>query len=253
MDHASIQPSLTLIIPAFNEEKLIGLSLEKLLSHLTVHNMQAEIIIVDDGSTDQTAQIVTQYRSRYPQLILLKNECNRGKGYSIRRAVMQSSGEIIIFMDADLSYDFESVQLIIDTIKKGAQLAIGSRVLPESQRIDQTPLVRALAGQIYSLLIQLFMFSGIPDTQCGLKGFRNKEAHNLFEQITIDGFGFDVEILYLAKRLQYKIQPVPVKLVFSRPDSRVRLFKDSIHMLFDLLRIRLNAHQGKYSIDEHSR
>jgi dolichyl-phosphate beta-glucosyltransferase len=248
MDPGSIQPGLTLIIPAFNEAELIGSSLDELLSQLSKRNMQAEIIIVDDGSTDQTAQIVTQYQSRYPQIILLQNERNRGKGYSVRRAVLQSTGEIIIFIDADLPYAFESVQLVVDTINQGAQVAIGSRLLPESELSDKIPLIRTLAGQTFSLLIRWLLFPGIADTQCGLKGFRNHEAQEIFKQITIDGFGFDVEVLYLARRLRYKIQPVPVNLVFSRSDSRVRLLKDSIRMLFDLLKIRLNAYKGKYSI-----
>ena len=251
MEPGPLKPDLTLIIPAFNEEKLIGSSLDELLSQLSTRKMRAEIIIVDDGSTDQTASIVTDYQTRHPRVILLKNERNRGKGYSIRRAVLQSTGEIIIFIDADLPYAFESVQLIFDVIKQGTQLAIGSRVLPESELSDKIPLVRNLAGQTFSLLIRLLLFPGIPDTQCGLKGFRDREAKIIFEQVTIDGFGFDVEVLYLARRLGYKIQCVPVNLVFSRLDSRVRLLKDSFHMLFDLLRIRLNAYKGKYSVEEH--
>ncbi len=251
MNLGSIQPRLTLIIPAFNEEKLIGSSLDELLSQLSIRHMQAEIIIVDDGSTDLTAQIVAQYQSRYPDIILIKNECNRGKGYSVRRAVLQSSGEIIIFMDADLPYAFEFVLLIIETIKLGAQVAIGSRVLPESELSDKIPLLRKLAGQMFSLLIRLILFDGIADTQCGLKGFRKKEAQEIFQLITIDGFGFDVEVLYLASHLGYKIQPVPVNLVFSRSDSRVKLLQDSTHMLFDLLTIRFNAYKGKYPVEEH--
>jgi glycosyltransferase involved in cell wall biosynthesis len=250
MNLGPIQPSLTLIIPAFNEEALIEASLNELLRQVSSRYIKAEIIVVDDGSQDLTTQIVTQHQSRYPQIILLRNERNRGKGYSVRRAVLQSSGEIIVFMDADLPYDFESVQLIVDTINSGAQVAIGSRVLPESKLIDKTSLIRSLAGQVFSLLIRLFLFSGISDTQCGLKGFRNKEAQEIFSRITIERFGFDVELLYLARRLRYKIQPVPVKLVFSRRDSRVKLINDSIYMLFDLLRIRINDYQGKYSIDK---
>ena len=251
MDSAFNQPGLTLILPAYNEEALIGASLEQLTSQLSRRKIQAEIIVVDDGSSDQTAQVVARLQSRYPGLILLQNERNRGKGYSIRRAVLQSSGEMIVFMDADLPYDFESVQLVIDTLHQGAQVAIGSRVLSESELNDQVPLIRTLAGQIFSLLIRVLLFPGITDTQCGLKGFRNREARKIFGQITIDGFGFDVEVLFLARRLGYKITQVPVNLVFSRSESRVRLFKDSLRMLFDLLRIRLNAYRGQYSFEEH--
>jgi len=252
MNLAAIQPNLTLIIPAFEEAALIEASLIEMMRQVSSRHLKAEIIIVDDGSQDLTAQIVLQFQSRYPQIILLRNQRNRGKGYSVRRAVLQSSGETIIFMDADLPYDFESVQLIIDTINQGAQVAIGSRVLPESELIDRPSSIRSLAGQIYSLLIRWFLFSGIPDTQCGLKGFRNKEAQEIFSRITIERFGFDVEVLYLARRLGYKIQPVPVKLIHSRRDSRVRMIKDSIFMLCDLLRIRINDHQGKYFIDKRA-
>jgi dolichyl-phosphate beta-glucosyltransferase len=247
MESASLHPGLTLIIPAFNEADLIGANLDELTKQLSIHNLQTEIIVVDDGSTDQTAQIVRQCQSRSPQIILLQNERNRGKGYSVRRAVLQSSGQTIIFIDADLPYSFESVQLVIDTLHQGAQLAIGSRVLPKSKMTDQIPLIRRLAGQSFSLFIRWFLFQGIADTQCGLKGFRDYAAHEIFKRITIEGFGFDVEVLYLAKRLGYTIQPVPVNLVFSRSDSRVKLLKDSLLMLFDVLRIRYNAYKGEYS------
>ena len=250
MSLSFLQPSLTLIIPAFNEAALIEASLIQILRQVTSRHINAEIIIVDDGSEDLTAQIVLQYQARYPQIILLRNERNRGKGYSIRRAVLQASGDIVIFMDADLPYDFESVQLIIDNINQGAQVAIGSRLLPGSELIDKPSTIRFLAGQAYNLLIRLFLFSGIPDTQCGLKGFRNREAQEIFTRITIERFGFDVEVLYLARRLGFKIQPVPVKLIYSRRDSRVKLFYDSISMLFDMLRIRINDYQGKYSIEK---
>jgi dolichyl-phosphate beta-glucosyltransferase len=244
-----IQSSITFIIPAFNEEKLIGSSIDQLLRWLFLRNLKAEIIIVDDGSTDLTAQIVAQYQSGYPQIILLCNEQNRGKGYSVRRAVLQSSGDIIIFMDADLPYAFESIERIIDTLNMGAQVAIGSRVSPESELQDKVPLIRSIAGLIFSLFIRLLLFSGIPDTQCGLKGFRNKEAYEIFKRITIERFGFDVEVLYLARCLGFEIQPVPVKLVFSRRESRVQLLEDSTHMLFDLLRIRYNDYKGKYHLE----
>jgi dolichyl-phosphate beta-glucosyltransferase len=249
MNKDQTRSRLTLILPAYNEETLIGSSLDELIKQVSSHHLEADLIVVDDGSLDRTSQIVSEYKTRYPQISLLRNDRNRGKGYSVRRAVLQSSAGVIIFIDADLPYDFESIKRIYDTICAGAQLAIGSRIHPESASKKRIPLMRFLSGKVFNFLIQLFLISGIPDTQCGLKGFREKEAHEIFKRTTIDGFGFDVEVLYLARRLGYIIQPVPVKLVFSRIDSRVRLLEDSIRMLFDLFKIRYTDFRGKYSIE----
>jgi dolichyl-phosphate beta-glucosyltransferase len=240
-------PAVSVVLPAFNEENLIAGTLASLDAFLAHRFARYEIIVVDDGSSDQTAEIVKSWRAApTAQIHLLVNEGNMGKGYAIRRGVLASQAPVIIFMDADLPYRLEAIDLFLQALHNGYDLAVGSRVLAGSH-VEGVPRLRFIAGQVFSWLVQALLFRGLPDTQCGFKAFTARAASEIFPRLTIRGFGFDVEMLYLARKLGFRIQPVPVQMTETyRRDSRVRLLCDSLKMFLDLFRVRWNDLRGRY-------
>jgi len=179
-------------------------------------------------------------------LHLLVNERNMGKGFSIQRAVQESRGSYIIFIDADLPYELGAIDGFLKALRSGYDLAIGSRVLPGSQ-VKGVPILRYISGQIFSWMVQAVLFQGLPDTQCGFKSFRSAAAKDIFRRLTISGFGFDVEMLFVARKLKLAIQPVAVRMIDHRHRSRVRLIIDSFKMFANLFMVRWNDLQGKYN------
>lgn len=236
---------LSLIVPAYNEQHLIADHLALLVQYLQNRVAGFEILMVDDGSTDQTVRVVRQVCETLPQVRLLEQVHNQGKGRAIQRGVQESRGEFILFMDADLPYELEAVEAFMAALRAGADLAIGSRHMAGSQ-IRGVPALRYLSGQVFSMLVALLMFPGIRDTQCGLKGFRAEAARQIFKRVTIHKFGFDVEALYIARKRKYAILPIPVQMTGFRQDSRVRILQDSVRMFMDLFTIRWNDLRGKY-------
>jgi glycosyltransferase involved in cell wall biosynthesis len=238
-------PEISLVIPAYNEQELIASALDTLVKFLASRYPQFEILVVDDGSLDQTVQVAQQFRAKQPRVRVLDQPSNQGKGRAIQRGVRESRGKWILFMDADLPYELEAVDAILTALRNGSDLAIGSRHL-EGSEIRDVPPLRYLAGQVFSFLVGLLMFPGIHDTQCGLKGFRAEPAQQIFKRLTIPKFGFDVEVLYIARKLKYSILPVPVRMTGFRYDSRIRVLRDSGRMFLDLFAIRWNDIRGKY-------
>ena len=238
-------PELSLVIPAYNEQELISDSLKTLTQFLQVRFDHFEILVVDDGSTDGTTRVVRGISEAQPNVRLLEQVTNQGKGRAIQRGVMESRGEYILFMDADLPYDLAAVDVFLTALRGKSDLAIGSRHM-EGSRIQGVPPLRYFTGQVFSLLVALLMFPGIRDTQCGLKGFRAEAARQIFKRVSISRFGFDVEALYIARKHKYAIQPVPVRMTGFRQDSRVRVLRDSLRMFADLFTIRWNDLRGKY-------
>lgn len=239
-------PELSIIIPAYNEEALITSTLDSLKMYLSARSDAYEIIVVDDGSQDKTAVCIKDWKKiNAMDLHLLINEQNMGKGFSIQRGVMQSRGRYIIFIDADLPYELYAIDDFLKALQNGYDLAIGSRVLPGSQ-VKGVPIVRYISGQIFSWMVQAVLFSGLPDTQCGFKSFKSVAAKEIFRRLTIDGFGFDVEMLFVARKLKLAIQPIPVQMIDHRHRSRVRLVIDSFKMFANLFMVRWNDLQGKY-------
>ena len=236
---------LSVIIPAFNEESLIVSTLDCLHSYLSARPQSFEILVVDDGSQDKTVEFVRQLQKRHERLRLLSNPQNRGKGFSIQRGVLESRGQIIIFTDADLPYKLDAIDGFLQALQSGCELAIGSRVLPGSE-VKGVPMLRYAAGQIFSWMVQAVLFQGLPDTQCGFKSFKAQAAKDIFRRLTIGGFGFDVEMLFIARKRKYAIRPVPVHMIEHRQRSRVRLMSDSLKMFANLFMIRWNDLQGKY-------
>jgi dolichyl-phosphate beta-glucosyltransferase len=240
-------PELSLIIPAYNEEALIVSTLDGLDSYLSARPETYEIIVVDDGSQDKTADCIREWQNHSrADLHLLINQKNMGKGFSITRGVMESRGRFIIFIDADLPYELDAIDGFLHALRSGYDLAIGSRVLPGSQ-VKGVPILRYISGQIFSWMVQAVLFQGLPDTQCGFKSFRSDAAREIFRRVTIEGFGFDVEMLFVARKLKLAIQPIAVQMIDHRHRSRVRLILDSLKMFANLFMVRWNDLQGKYN------
>ena len=240
-------PELSIIIPAYNEEALIISTLDSLETYLSMRPEHYEIIVVDDGSQDRTARCIQDWQKNNDvDLQLLVNEKNMGKGFSIQRGVMESRGTYIIFIDADLPYELYAIDDFLKALRNGYDLAVGSRVLPGSQ-VKGVPIVRYISGQIFSWMVQAVLFSGLPDTQCGFKSFKSVAAKEIFRHLTIGGFGFDVEMLFVARKLKLAIQPVPVQMIEHRHRSRVRLVVDSLKMFANLFMVRWNDLQGRYN------
>jgi dolichyl-phosphate beta-glucosyltransferase len=238
-------PELSVIIPAYNEEALIASTLDCLQNYLLRRPESFEIIVVDDGSQDKTVERVQHLQKNSAHLRLLVNPQNMGKGFSIQRGVLESRGQIIIFTDADLPYELDAIDGFLKALRNHCDLAVGSRVLPGSE-VRGVPMLRYVAGQIFSWMVQVVLFQGLPDTQCGFKGFRADAAKEIFRRLTIGGFGFDVEMLFIARKRNYAIQPVPVHMIEHRQRSRVRLVTDSLKMFANLFMVRWNDLQGKY-------
>lgn len=230
---------LSIVIPAYNEEKRIGRTLRKISEYLMEKGYPHEIIVVDDGSTDGTSELVREIAQEVPCIRLLENNSNRGKGYSVRKGVLSSKGQLIIFSDADLSTPIEELDKLKVWIETGHNIAIGSRALPESEILLPQPWYRQCMGKIFNRLVRLLAATEIKDTQCGFKLFMGKVARSLFEKQTIDGFGFDAELLYIAKKSGYTVREVPVRWINS-PDSRVNILRDPFLMLRDLIIMRKN-------------
>jgi dolichyl-phosphate beta-glucosyltransferase len=234
--------NLSVIIPAYNEEHRIKETLNKIINHLNKKKYNYEIIIVDDGSKDKTISIIQNIKNK--KIRILKNEINKGKGYSIKRGVLNATRDLILFSDADLSTPIEELDHFIKYLDY--DIIIGSRALKESNIIIHQPFYREYSGKIFNLFVKLFTVRGIKDTQCGFKLFKKDIAYNIFKKQTIDRFGFDVEILYIANKYNYKIKELPVHWL-NDTKSKVSLFKDSIRMFLDLIKIRINDIKGLYN------
>ena len=246
MDMGMAVPEISMIVPAYNEAALIQYTLEGLRSYLLTRPESFEIVVVDDGSRDNTVALIEAWQSSSQvRLKLLVNPANRGKGYSVRRGVQESCGRYVIFIDADLPYELHAIEDFLNALKSGHDLAVGSRVLPASE-VRGVSAIRYMAGQIFSWLEQSILATGLPDTQCGFKAFNSAAAKEIFRRVTIDGFGFDVEMIYIARKLRYSIQPVAVQMIDRHRASRVRLVEDSIKMFVNLFAIRRLDRQGKY-------
>ena len=237
---------ISIIVPAYNEEDLILETLDGLQNYFKTRDESYEIILVDDGSRDRTVSLIEEWQTRnYVNLKVVVNKQNLGKGLSVRRGVDASCGKYLIFIDADMPYELDAIDTFLHALRNGSDLAIGSRVLPGSD-VKDVPALRFIAGQVFSWMVQLFLFLGVRDTQCGFKSFKASAAKEIMRRLTIGGFGFDVELLFVARKLKYTIQPVAVRMIHHRLGSRVRLLSHSLEMLSDLFRIRQNDWMGKY-------
>jgi dolichyl-phosphate beta-glucosyltransferase len=241
---------VSVVIPTYNEEKVISNTLIKIQKHLELDRVSYEIIVVDDGSTDSTVCIVEQLirENKNNKLMLLRNMSRCGKGAAIRKGLLNASGKYVFFCDADLSTPIEEIDQFLKWLGAGYDIVIGSRRLPESEITGSQPYTRTLARYFFQCLAKI-VIRGFSDTQCGFKGFTREAAKNIFSRQKIDGYAFDVEVLYIAKKLNYKVKELPVKWVYS-PFSKLKVFSDSIRMVKDILRIKL-AHRFKDKTEEN--
>ncbi len=228
---------ISVVIPAYNEKERIVQSIERILAFLEKQSWTHEVIIVDDGSQDGMADRIRTQFERQPGLRILRNRKNRGKGASIRRGMAVARGELNLFTDADLSTPIEELAPLKQAIENGADVAIASRDLPGAVVEVAQPLYRELMGKSFNVLVQAIVLPGIHDTQCGFKLFRRAVARQVFQRITITGFGFDVEALFVAKKMGATIQEVPVRWR-NALGSKVSPFKDAVQMFVDLFLVR---------------
>lgn len=240
-------PFLSVIIPAFNEQNRIADSLYAIKDYLSEQPYRSEIIVVDDGSHDLTTEIVKfidiygKEVNEHDEGVLIENPKNVGKGYSIARGMMRASGDIVLFSDADMSTPISELEKLLPVFNEGVDVVIGSRKLKDSI-VEQKPWYRDLMSLLFNATVRLISVGGIRDTQCGFKAYRREVAHKIASQQRIFGFGFDVEHLYIAKKLGFKIKEVAVTW-HHMEGSTVHPVKDSIGMFVDLIRIRW-IHRG---------
>ncbi|MDD2421233.1 MAG: glycosyltransferase family 2 protein [Heliobacteriaceae bacterium] len=239
---------LSVVIPAYNEAARLGPTLEKIQAYLGRYYPAYEIIVVDDGSTDTTRELTAGYARTNPRIRCLVNTHNRGKGFSVRRGLLAATGEWVLFSDADLSTPVEETATLLEWGSRGYPVVIGSRALKNSQILQAQPWHRVCLGRLFNGLVQVLAVPGIKDTQCGFKLFDRQTAHLLATRQKLTRFGFDVELLFIARRLGLAVKEAPVRWVDS-PDSRVQPFRDGFRMLLDLLRIRWFALSGVYTAD----
>jgi dolichyl-phosphate beta-glucosyltransferase len=239
------RPTYSIIIPAYNESARVGATLDKVLAYVTKRGWDAEIIAVDDGSRDNTAEIVRSREEKNPRLRLLQNPGNRGKGYSVRNGMLHAQGETLLFSDADLSAPIEEAEKLFAAIANGADVAIGSRWLRSSLQTERQPLYRQLFGRIFNLALRIALGLNIRDTQCGFKAFTRRAAKTIFPMQTVERWGFDPELLYLAREFGFKVVEVPVEWAHSE-GTRISALRDGPQMFLEMLKIRWNALSGKY-------
>ena len=239
-------PELSIVIPAYNESADIEATLGAAVACFDDLGVDGEVLVVDDGSRDDTVELVARFAETYPAVVLLRNERNRGKGHSVRRGVLEARAEWILFADADESTPFSEAGKLLAVLRSGAaDVAIGSRALKESDVARPQPWLRRVMGWVFRQLVRLLVMRGLRDTQCGFKAFRRGAARDVFPRQTLDGFAFDVEVLFIARRLGYRVVEVPVRWLDSH-DSRVHPLRDPARMFADLLRIRFRALRGVY-------
>jgi glycosyltransferase involved in cell wall biosynthesis len=235
--------ALSLVIPAYNEQARLPYTLSQIEAFLCQESIDGEVIVVDNGSQDATSAVVLQASSTFPRLRLVRTD-RRGKGCAVRTGALAATGEIMVFGDADLSWSVDDLPRFMALVNDATPVVIGSREGAGARRIDE-PGYRHLMGRVFNRVVQALAVPGIEDSQCGFKAFRADASRAIFTRQRIDGFGFDVEVLYLARRLGFGIRVVPLRWE-HKENSRVAPLRDTLTMLTDVLRVRFNGWRGTY-------
>jgi dolichyl-phosphate beta-glucosyltransferase len=240
-----LPPDYSILIPAYNESERLGATLERVLAYLQKQEWDAEVIVVNDGSGDNTAEIVRNFGARNPALRLVENPGNRGKGYSVRNGMLHARGRIVLFTDADLSSPIEEASKLLEALRAGADIAIGSRWLRAETQTQRQPLHRQIFGRVYNLLLRLTLGLKFKDTQCGFKAFHQRAVQAIFPLQKIERWGFDPETLFLARKFGFKVEEIPVVWGHSG-GTRIHPLIDGSRMFLEMLHIRWNDLTGKY-------
>jgi len=235
---------LSIVIPSFNEEQRLPATLERIASYIRASGRKTEVIVVDDGSMDSTARVAESFRGKIEDIRVVPNGQNRGKGYSVRRGSLEARGEIVLFTDADLSAPIEEADKLLAKLDE-YDLAIGSRAVNRELIEVHESMFREFAGIIFNRIVRVILRLPFVDTQCGFKAFRREKCQIIFEQQTIERFGFDPELLYLARHHSLRTVEVAVRWAHS-PATKVNMWRDSVQMFLDVVIIRWNALRGRY-------
>ncbi len=237
----------SIIIPAYNEGERIRPGLDQVLEYLRRESWNAEVIVVNDGSRDQTPDIVREYQSRYPCVRLVENPGNRGKGYSVRNGMVSANGSKLLFTDADMSSPIKEAAKLMAALNEGAEVAIGSRWLNSQTQTQRQSLFRQLAGRTYNLLLRVILGLNFKDTQCGFKAFTRRAAGLIFPRQRIERWGFDPEILFLAQKGGLSVREVPVEWAHDER-SKIHPLRDGMRMFAEIVKVRWYDLTGKYSV-----
>lgn len=239
-------PQYSIVIPAYNESARIGCALQAVVACIRQRGWNAEVVVVNDGSHDDTAELVRAFAANAPEVRMLQNPGNRGKGYSVRNGVLHSLGEIVMFTDADLSAPIEEADGLFAALADGADIAIGSRWLERTRQSIRQPLYRQFFGRCFNLVTHAIMGLPYADTQCGFKAFTRAAAQTVFQLQTIERWGFDPEILFIARKRGYRVVEVPVSWAHDER-TRISYLRDGTRMLQDIAIVRWNALRGHYN------
>ncbi len=240
------EPEYSIIVPAYNESERVRATLDRILAHAAEQCWRAEVLVVNDGSRDDTAEIIRQYAAHHPAVRLLENPGNKGKGYSVRHGMTAAKGRLLLFTDADLSAPIEEAGKLFAAIRNGADVAIGSRWLRSELQTEKQPLYRQLFGRIFNLLLRMMLGLRFHDTQCGFKAFTRDAAQAIFPRQRIERWGFDPEVLFLAGRMGLKVAEVPVEWAHD-PRSKIHPVRDGLRMFGEIVKIRWNWLAGRYA------
>ena len=235
----------SIIIPAYNESERLKASLPKVLDYIRRRQIAAEVIVVNDGSVDDTAEVVRRFATASPEVRLLENPGNRGKGYSVRNGMLHSRGGVLLFTDADLSSPIYEADKLFQAIAEGADIAIGSRWLQRELQTERQPWYRQLYGRLFNLGLRIVLGLKYRDTQCGFKAFTRVAAQVVFRRQLIERWGFDAELLFLADKFKLRTDEVPVEWAHDHR-SRINPLRDGLQMGVETLNVRWNDMMGLY-------
>lgn len=237
-------PVLSIIIPAYNEADRLPPSLEKVRDFVNAQSYEIEVIVVENGSADNTYELALAFQESMPCLKVIREE-KSGKGLAVRSGMLAATGQVRIFCDADFSMPVEEISKFVPPALESLDVAIASRELPASRRVDE-PEFRHLIGRVFNTMVRLSILPGLHDTQCGFKAFSAEVAERVFRKQTLPGWSFDAEVLVIARELGYEIKEVPITWYYM-PGTRLNIIQDSIKMAADLWKIRQNARKGLYA------
>lgn len=238
-------PYLSIIIPAYNEEHRLPQTLQEIDAFLSRQAYTFEVIVVENGSTDRTTEVAEAFAATHPYVRVLHSR--QGKGAAVKTGMLNARGDYLFICDADLSMPIEEVNKFLPPVLDSYDVAIASREVPGARRYNE-PLFRHLEGRVFNWIVQLLAVPGIRDTQCGFKCFRREVALDIFPYQTMDGWSFDVEVLYIARQRGYRLVEVPINWYYKE-NSRINPIKDAVEMFLEVVKIRINAWRGLYGVE----